>query len=91
MTVSEARLDYLMLWVANEIVVWKVKGLVKKIYEAGLTSQDGEVALTSEMEVRSRRLRRSRSRVTLEEWLDELLAVLDCKRVTKISENVSFF
>ena len=77
MTVSEARLDYLMLWVANEIVVWKAKGLVKMIYEAGLTSQDGEVVLTSEMEVRSRRLRRSRSQVTLEEWLDELLAVLD--------------
>ena len=77
MTVSEARLDYLTLWVANEIVVLKVKGLVKTIYEAGLTSQDGEVALTSEMEVRSRRLLGSRSRVTLEEWLGELLAVLD--------------
>ena len=77
MTVSEARLDYSTLWVANEIVVLKAKGLVKTIYEAGLTSQDGEVALTSEMEVRSRRLRRSRSQVTLEEWLGELLAVLD--------------
>ena len=77
MTVSGVTLDYSTLWVANEIVVWKAKGLVKTIYEAGLTSQDGEVALTSEMEVRSQRLRRSRSQVTLEEWLDELLAVLD--------------
>ena len=77
MTVLEARLDYSTQWVANEIVVLTVKGLVKRTYEAGLTSQDGEVALTSEMEVRSRRLQRLRSRVTLEEWLGELLAVLD--------------
>ena len=77
MTVSGVRLDYLTQWVANEIVVLTVKGLVKRTYEAGLTSQDGEVALTSEMEVRSRRLQRLRSRVTLEEWLGELLAVLD--------------
>ena len=77
MTVSGVRLDYLTQWVANEIVVLKAKGLAKTIYVAGLTSQDGEVALTSEMEVRSQRLLRSRSRVTLEEWLDELLVVLD--------------
>ena len=83
------RLGYLTQWVGNEKVVLTVKGLVKRTYEGGLTSQ--EAALTSEMGVRSRRLQRLRSRVTLEEWLGELLAVLDCKRVTKISENVTFF